>query len=121
MSEEEAFLKAIRGEPDELAHRLVYADWLEERGDPRAEFVRLGAQVAQAQARMRQLKEGFSAEWVASMREGRFRWLDIKLRSGRNIHLRSLDQQHVYEGLLEGLPTTRLNRDIIDRLLNDVR
>jgi uncharacterized protein (TIGR02996 family) len=121
MSEEEAFLQAIRGEPDEPAHRLVYADWLEERGDPRAEYLRLGAQVAQAQARMRQLEEGFSPEWVASVRQGRFRWMDIKLRSGRDIHLRRLDQHHIYEGLLEGLPTTAMNRRIIEGIVNDAR
>jgi uncharacterized protein (TIGR02996 family) len=47
---EPAFLEAIVAEPDELAHRLVYADWLDERGDPgdqaRAEFIR--AQIARA-------------------------------------------------------------------------
>jgi uncharacterized protein (TIGR02996 family) len=40
MSEEEAFLRAIIEEPDEGSHRLVYADWLEERGDPRGEYLR---------------------------------------------------------------------------------
>ncbi len=42
---ERVFLEAIAAEPDELAHRLVYADWLEEQGSPRdqarAEFIRL--------------------------------------------------------------------------------
>jgi uncharacterized protein (TIGR02996 family) len=38
----EAFLRAICEEPDEDAHRLVYADWLDENGDPvRAEFIRV--------------------------------------------------------------------------------
>lgn len=37
-----AFLDAIRAEPDDMAHRLVFADWLDEHGDePRAEFIRL--------------------------------------------------------------------------------
>jgi uncharacterized protein (TIGR02996 family) len=35
------FLDAIRGEPDEDVHRLVYADWLDDQGDAdRAEFIR---------------------------------------------------------------------------------
>jgi uncharacterized protein (TIGR02996 family) len=37
---EEGFLRAIAEQPYEVAHRLVYADWLEERGDPKAEKVR---------------------------------------------------------------------------------
>jgi uncharacterized protein (TIGR02996 family) len=34
MTSENAFLRAIWEEPGDAA-RLVYADWLEERGDPR--------------------------------------------------------------------------------------
>jgi uncharacterized protein (TIGR02996 family) len=37
-----AFLTAVAEEPDAAAPRLIFADWLEERGDPRAELVRLG-------------------------------------------------------------------------------
>src|SRR6476659_1158863 len=39
--DERAFLRAIAAAPDDTAPRLVYADWLDERGDPRAEFVRV--------------------------------------------------------------------------------
>src|SRR5262245_29752123 len=35
------FLAAIRAEPEEDAPRLVFADWLDEHGDPRAEMIRL--------------------------------------------------------------------------------
>jgi uncharacterized protein (TIGR02996 family) len=36
-----AFLAAIYANPDEDTHRLVFADWLDENGDPdRAEFIR---------------------------------------------------------------------------------
>jgi uncharacterized protein (TIGR02996 family) len=41
MTHEEAFLRAIREAPDDDGPRLVYADWLEERGDPRGEFIRV--------------------------------------------------------------------------------
>lgn len=42
MSDRAAFLTAVRDEPDEDTHRLVYADWLDESGQPEhAEFVRL--------------------------------------------------------------------------------
>lgn len=38
---EAAFHAAILAHPDDWAVRLVYADWLEEHGDPRGEMVRL--------------------------------------------------------------------------------
>jgi uncharacterized protein (TIGR02996 family) len=40
MSTEAAFLRAIREEPDNDDVRLIYADWLEERGDPLGDFIR---------------------------------------------------------------------------------
>jgi uncharacterized protein (TIGR02996 family) len=50
MSQREAFLAAIRDEPDDDTHRLVYADWLTDHGNERdigrAEFIR--AQVTAA-------------------------------------------------------------------------
>jgi uncharacterized protein (TIGR02996 family) len=41
MSEERAFLAAIGARPDDRTARLVYADWLEERGDRRGELIRV--------------------------------------------------------------------------------
>lgn len=44
MTEHQNFLDAIIEEPEEDAHRLVYADYLEELGDDRGEFIRLQCQ-----------------------------------------------------------------------------
>lgn len=41
MTEDEAFVAAIRAQPTDDTLRLVYADWLDERDDPRGAFVRL--------------------------------------------------------------------------------
>src|SRR5690348_11557710 len=42
MSDHDAFLHAIRAEPGDDAPRLVFADWLEDNGQPeRAELVRV--------------------------------------------------------------------------------
>jgi uncharacterized protein (TIGR02996 family) len=41
MPDDEAFLRAMAERPADLDLRLVFADWLEERGDPRAELLRL--------------------------------------------------------------------------------
>ena len=39
-TEEASFLRAICESPDDVAPRLIYADWLDERGDPRGAVVR---------------------------------------------------------------------------------
>jgi uncharacterized protein (TIGR02996 family) len=47
MSANPDFLRAIQENPDDDAPRLIYADWLEERGDDeRAEVIRLGCELA---------------------------------------------------------------------------
>jgi uncharacterized protein (TIGR02996 family) len=47
LANHDAFMRAICEEPDEVAHRLVYADWLEDHHDPeRAEFIRLQCELA---------------------------------------------------------------------------
>ncbi len=47
MSIEEAFLAAVYERPDDDTPRLVYADWLEDRGQlPRAELIRLQCRIA---------------------------------------------------------------------------
>lgn len=44
MDQEQAFLEAIRHRPGSAADRLIYADWLTERGDLRGEFIRYQVQ-----------------------------------------------------------------------------
>src|SRR5262245_50567842 len=41
MNQADAFVQAILDDPDDDSLRLIYADWLEERGDPRGEFIRV--------------------------------------------------------------------------------
>ena len=41
MPQAEEFLREIRRQPDDAVPRLIYADWLEERGDSRAELLRV--------------------------------------------------------------------------------
>ena len=46
MNPEAAFLQAILDEPRDDAARLVYADWLEDRGDARGELIRVQCRLA---------------------------------------------------------------------------
>ncbi|OWK36734.1 TIGR02996 domain-containing protein [Fimbriiglobus ruber] len=75
--DEEAFLRAIGAAPDDHTVRLVYADWLEERADPRAELVRLQVRLREAadddpshaplQAREQELRAGCPVYWLARL------------------------------------------------------
>src|SRR4051794_36091905 len=62
MPPDDAFLAAILAEPDNDAPRLIYADWLDERGDPRGEFIRVQCQLAQYPAE-RPLPPELAAHW----------------------------------------------------------
>jgi uncharacterized protein (TIGR02996 family) len=67
MTTEEDFLRAILDDIHDAWRRLVFADWLEERGDPRAEWLRIDCELARPgleddcrpalEARKRQLEE----------------------------------------------------------------
>jgi uncharacterized protein (TIGR02996 family) len=89
MRDEAPFIKAILKNPDEVATRLVYADWLEERGDSRGEYLRLSVvlddpacaleKVQAVQERLRELQSEIDPGWIASL-HGRLlarmdRWL----------------------------------------------
>ncbi|VTR96727.1 Repeat-companion domain protein OS=Isosphaera pallida (strain ATCC 43644 / DSM 9630 / IS1B) GN=Isop_0391 PE=4 SV=1 [Gemmata massiliana] len=76
MSDETALLAAIYANPDEDTPRLVYADWLDEHGDPaRAEFIRVQIELAsrddysteeyaRLNARGHQLQGAHAARWL---------------------------------------------------------
>ncbi len=46
MTLDESFLAAILADPSDETPRLIYADWLEERGDSRGEFIRIQCALA---------------------------------------------------------------------------
>src|SRR5262245_400477 len=78
MIDEGAFLQAILAAPADDVPRLVYADWLEERGDGRAEFLRLDGQLrrlapadpaaSRLGARLGELGLAAEPDWVALVR-----------------------------------------------------
>src|SRR5262249_12315251 len=58
----DAFLHDICRDPEDDAPRLSYAEWLEERGDPRGEFIRL-------QCRLARLEQGEAQRPALRQRE----------------------------------------------------
>jgi|GEM_PF-3498567 len=77
MSEEKQFLKAIDAQPDDRTVRLVYADWLEERGDARGELIRIEEEMAtipihsdrywELKPRRRELRKLAKRPWLTRM------------------------------------------------------
>jgi uncharacterized protein (TIGR02996 family) len=79
MTHEESFLHAIREEPENDAVRLIFADWLEDRGDvDRAEFIRVECALARAgkddpqvpgwKGRAQELLKAHWEAWLAPLR-----------------------------------------------------
>jgi uncharacterized protein (TIGR02996 family) len=93
MSSHEAFLQAILEDPDDDTPRLVYADWLDEHGDPdRGEFIRVQCERArlpaddprqsELQARERRLFILHLRAWAAGARAWPGGLADVRFRRG---------------------------------------
>ncbi len=77
MSTEDAFLAAIAANPADDLQRLVYADWLDERDDPRGPFVRLHAELRMlgpdhvhrvpGEVELSRLRLGCELDWLVVM------------------------------------------------------
>jgi uncharacterized protein (TIGR02996 family) len=78
--EDEAFIRTIQERPDDALSRLVYADWLEERGDLRGELIRIEEEMRnlrpwvdrfwQLKPRRDELRQKADATWLTSMAYG---------------------------------------------------
>jgi uncharacterized protein (TIGR02996 family) len=64
MNEHDAFVRAIQMNPIDRLSRLVYADWLDEQGDERAEFLRLQCGIVSSIARLIELHPSVPKQWA---------------------------------------------------------
>jgi uncharacterized protein (TIGR02996 family) len=96
MDEDTAFVRAIVTNQGDSALFSIYADWLEEHGDPRCEYFRLQSarasllkeyycygedirsQIMEIRARLQQLRSTVNAEWLAVVDQARRRLLRIR-------------------------------------------
>src|SRR4051794_11590535 len=76
MTHDDAFLADIIANPADESLRLIYADYLDERGDPRGEFIRVQCELArqvpasrreELEARARQLLDEHEEEWAGPL------------------------------------------------------
>lgn len=77
--EEQAFMREILFEPTDLSARLIYADWLDERQDPRARLLRIDVELQQLSSDdfQRQLLVLERAEIVPKLDRDWVSWLGL--------------------------------------------
>src|SRR4051812_35277558 len=85
MDEGEGFLQAVLASPDDDILRLIYADWLQEHGNPRGEFIRVQSELArlpeheerraELAAREQSLLQCHEAEWAAPVEPFAHHWV----------------------------------------------
>jgi uncharacterized protein (TIGR02996 family) len=74
--EEAAFLRSAFNDPDDAAPRLVYADWLEDRHDPRSAVVRLAESLTRLDPEVATWEPSVSRDVI---RRGLDHWLWLRL------------------------------------------
>jgi uncharacterized protein (TIGR02996 family) len=91
------FLAAIRAEPDDLTHRLVYADWLEEHGT--SDLDRARAELIRVQIGRERADPDGDDYWTLRARE---RWLLARWNKGLAGELRRLVRRYRFRrGFIE--------------------
>jgi uncharacterized protein (TIGR02996 family) len=118
MNDETPFIEAILANPEDEAPRLIYADWLEERGDARGELLRVENALAKLppgdgrgpslRSRLQQLRQGIGEEWLALIDRSRIegcvrfhyecpkQWAQLTRTTDPLARFCEACQQHVY-------------------------
>jgi uncharacterized protein (TIGR02996 family) len=87
MNEEAGFLEAIAANPGDETHVLVFADWLEDRGDPRGQWIR----------------SNFLRQWMGPKFESPVPALLAQLARGRGVMAVRRATRHIGEPIVPGL------------------
>ncbi|MCR9201541.1 MAG: TIGR02996 domain-containing protein [Planctomycetaceae bacterium] len=79
MDESSSFLEEVLAAPEDDTPRLIYADWLEEQGSPRGEFIRVQCELdaldpldpryLDLQFRNEELLAEFGSQWAAELQQ----------------------------------------------------
>lgn len=119
----DGFLDSIAAAPDDDAPRLVFADWLEDEGDPTyAEFIRVQCELARFYEADRRFIESWASNVAAShveddwrQREGASERLALQRREAELFDVLSRRwQRQLQDGVPEGLWLRNFQRGFID-------
>ena len=103
-SQEDAFLQTILEHPDDDIPRLVFADWLEEQGNPRGAFIRLQCERAKLTQHDSAWKDLLAQE-AALLREFDAEWSKPVLRYVDEVHYRRGFVEHIRVSAMKLLKT----------------
>lgn len=132
MQTNEQFLQAIVEEPDNDLPRLIYADWLDEQGDPRGEFIRVQCELAQLdlydparkplEERQDTLFKKHKAKWIKDLKVAAIRNYEFRRGFVEQVTLNAKNHLQNAEALLDQVPTIRgmkINdiKPVIDELI----
>ena len=127
MRDEAAFLEAIREDPNDDVARLAYADWLDEQGDSRCEYLRLEHQLSQTAQRLRELQRKIEPAWLADVRRpppGRKargdKLIDIRQPGGRSLWCWKYVVAYTYDGYMVRSPSEECNEETLERIPHEV-
>src|SRR5262249_30328713 len=98
--------------PDDVATRLAYADWLEEQGDSRGEFLRLEHQLSQIPLRLAQLRQQIDPAWLAAVTKRRQLVL-VSIRPGWKIAVIKVVREITNLGLKEAKDLVETARSVL--------
>jgi uncharacterized protein (TIGR02996 family) len=95
MPDDLAFLQALIASPNDNDLRKVYADWLEDSGDPRAPFLRLevalhesdpGAGATELREMLHQARRGLDTRWVGLVERSLVGWRIVRTQPIRRTY-----------------------------------
>ena len=117
MPDESAFIDAIRTHPRDFALRLVYADWLDEAGDPRGELIRVQCALYNLPLddphrhvlfeHRRDLVAQHGSAWLLPLRKRVLGWQSARIYFGlvEHVHVSpTAFLKHSDEGLFDEMP-----------------
>jgi uncharacterized protein (TIGR02996 family) len=110
--DEAVFLRAIQERPHDDEVLLAYADWLEERGDVRGEYLRLERQLAEIPRRLAELRERIDPAWLVAV-GGRRKVVLVSYRAERKIEVIKLVREITGLGLKEAKDLVETKRPTI--------
>ena len=120
MSHDAPFLAQIAADPEVDAPRLIYADWLEEQQDERAEFIRVQCELAATPSPARLRVRGLAE--VRGLLQGRRRLAQREKQLLRHhpIDFRSLPGHEIPSCLVDSKPR-RVRRENVGRIVLRIR
>jgi uncharacterized protein (TIGR02996 family) len=112
MNDDAGFLAELQANLNDDATRLIYADWLEERGDARGEYLRLEHQLSQISLRLAQLRQQIDPAWLTAVSRRRQLVL-VSFQPERKIEVIRLVREITNLGLKESKDLVETSRSTI--------